>query len=161
MFEELISKLISGLPTIVAAILVATISSWVTVQLSLKRFRDEKWWEKRVLSYERLIEALHDLKIDVDTSYDAYVEHREVPEDKAEILRAASSDARMELEKVVNMGTFIFSEACHERVTLFLKQARSSSNALDYFTHLDEFSAAISSCLTDVISIAKKDIRKR
>ncbi len=48
MSEGVVEKLIAGLTTIPVAILIAAVSSWITVQLSLKRFRDEKWWEKKV-----------------------------------------------------------------------------------------------------------------
>ena len=43
-------------------IMIAAVSSWITVQLSLRRFRTEKWWERRVAAYERLIEVLHHSK---------------------------------------------------------------------------------------------------
>lgn len=142
-----------------AAILIAAVSSWITVRLSLKRFRDERWWEKKVHAYERIIEALHDLKVDTDTSFDAHIEHRDIPEEKEKVLRIASGNARRELERAANIGSFILNEECQERLKIFLKAAAISSNAQDYFTHLDEYGAAINSCLNDVIRIAKQDVR--
>ena len=40
-------------------IAIAILSSFITVRLSLARFRSEKWWEKKVTSYEKVIEAFY------------------------------------------------------------------------------------------------------
>ena len=160
MLEYAISKLLSIAPTILTAVLIAAASSWITVRLSLARFRDEKWWEKKVESYERIIEALHHMKIDADASYNAFIEHRDIPEEKQKQLRAASSKAQLEVERAINIGSFTTSEECQTRLKEFLKELNASSNATDYFTHIDKYSFAIDKCLEDVIGIAKRDVRK-
>ena len=154
MHNEMISQVLSGL-----SILIAVVSPWIAVRLSLGRFRDEKLWEKKVHAYERIIEALHYLKVDTDTSFEAVVAHMDIPEEKKKVLRIASSNARSELERAFNIGSFILSEECQERLKIFLKAVARSSNAQDYFTHLDAYGAAIDSCLNDIIRIAKQDVR--
>ena len=52
---EIFLKVLSG-------IAIAAISSWITVQLSKHKFRSERWWEKKVGAYERVIEAFHNSK---------------------------------------------------------------------------------------------------
>ena len=52
---EIFLKVLSG-------IAIAAVSSWITVQLSKHKFRSERWWEKKVEAYERVIEAFHNSK---------------------------------------------------------------------------------------------------
>lgn len=65
MFDAFVYSLITG-------IVIALVSAWATVQLSLKRFRDEKWWQKKYDAYENTIESLHQLKKDCDADLAAY-----------------------------------------------------------------------------------------
>jgi len=43
--------------SIFTAIVIAAISSWITVQLSLRKFRAERWWERKAEAYSKIIEA--------------------------------------------------------------------------------------------------------
>lgn len=51
---------------ILAGIAVGGTTSVITVWLSLRRFRAEKWWELRARAYERVIEALHNAKVSTE-----------------------------------------------------------------------------------------------
>ncbi len=44
---------------ILTGIVIAVISSLIATHLALKRFRTEKWWERKVDAYLKIIEALH------------------------------------------------------------------------------------------------------
>ena len=52
---EIILKLLTGVG-------IAAVSSWITVRLSIKQFRNQRWWEKKVETYQRVIEAFHNSK---------------------------------------------------------------------------------------------------
>lgn len=41
---------------------VALLTSWLTVKFALRRFQSEKWFERRVDAYTKVIEALHFMK---------------------------------------------------------------------------------------------------
>jgi hypothetical protein len=45
-----------------SAVAIAAFSSWITVYLSRNKFRSERWWEKKVAAYERVIDAFHKSK---------------------------------------------------------------------------------------------------
>src|SRR5438477_13173117 len=47
---------------LVPAILVAIVTSVTTVFLALRRFRQERWWDKKEAMYAELLETLHGLK---------------------------------------------------------------------------------------------------
>ena len=47
---------------LLTGIIIAAVSAWVTVQLSLRKFRKEKWWERKADTYSNVIEALYNSK---------------------------------------------------------------------------------------------------
>ena len=66
--------------TLSTGVVIAAISSWITVQLSLRRFRTERWWERKAEAYERIIGALHDSKVFASRHADAELQKTELPE---------------------------------------------------------------------------------
>jgi hypothetical protein len=102
---------------IFTGILIAAVSSWITVQLSLRRFRSERWWERRAAAYERVIEALHDLKVFADNHLEAEYKGREFPEEEDKELRARSKAAHEEVAKTIDIGAFLLSDEALTSVT--------------------------------------------
>ena len=47
---------------LIQPIFISVLVAIITVKLSLKKFRSEKWWEKKVEVYSKIIDALHHLK---------------------------------------------------------------------------------------------------
>jgi hypothetical protein len=74
-------RLVDVVLALSTGILIAAVSAWITVQLSLRRFRTERWWERKVEAYERIIGALHDAKAFADTHLHAGLEQRDVPDE--------------------------------------------------------------------------------
>lgn len=44
---------------LIISIVTALVTAWVTVRLSLRRFRAERLWERRVDAYQAVLGALH------------------------------------------------------------------------------------------------------
>ena len=84
-----------GIP---AAILIAAVSSWITVQLALRRFRRERWWERKTDAYTKVIEALHNSKEFSDRHLEAAQAGREIPDDLLEPLNAERHNVLMGAE---------------------------------------------------------------
>jgi hypothetical protein len=70
-----------------AALAIALVSSWITVKLSQRKFRAERLWDRKVLAYERIIEAFYKSKKFSSEHLDAEYVHREVSEDRDKELR--------------------------------------------------------------------------
>jgi hypothetical protein len=45
--------------TLLPSLVVAVFTSIVTVQLALRRFHAERWWERKTDAYSRIVEALN------------------------------------------------------------------------------------------------------
>ena len=92
-----------------AAIFIAAVSSWITVYLSLRKFRSEKWWERKADAYANVIEALHNSKEFSDQHLHAREKGCEISSDQDSELRAKSKAGHAEIRRVANIGAFLLS----------------------------------------------------
>jgi hypothetical protein len=146
---------------IFTGIVIAAVSSWITVQLSLKRFRSERWWERKAQAYEKIIGALHDSKAFADKHLEAEYSGRKIAEEKDKELRARSKVAHEEIEKAIDTGSFLLSDEALSRLKQYQKDMEKASDTQMWFEYLEGDLAATSNCLKDLIQIAKKDLRAK
>lgn len=149
------------IPNGLVSLFVAIITAIVTVQLSIRKFSAEKWWEKKAEAYEHIIGALHDHKAFSDTYLEAEYKGKDVPEETDNMLRKNSKQAHLVIERAANMGGFIISKKAQDRLRRYQKEALEASNSSSWFEYLDSDLAAASSCMDDIIQIAKEDLRIR
>jgi hypothetical protein len=143
---------------ILAGVPVAVLTSWLTVRFSLGRFRSEKWFERRLDSYTKVIEALHFMNHCTETEMRAEVEGYEIDEKaKAELL-ASYAKGRSELRRLTDMGALIFSPEAVALLDTINSELLAASNAQSYWEHLDAEGAAIAKCLSALRPIAKRDL---
>ncbi|MDZ7643245.1 MAG: hypothetical protein U5K76_02805 [Woeseiaceae bacterium] len=95
---------------VIVGIVIAGTSSWITVKLSLKQFRTERWWERKADAYSAIIEALHDAKSFADLHLDAEYAGKEIDDEKGAEVRARSLNAQNQILKTMDVGAFIVSE---------------------------------------------------
>jgi hypothetical protein len=123
---ELILKIFAG-------IAIATFSSWITVQLSLRRFRTEKLWERKVDAYLRVIEALHDSKSFSEHTYNAELQMNKLSDERNEELMARSRIAQDEIDKAIDLGAFLFSVGAINILTNYEKEISEISTDQTWF----------------------------
>ena len=148
--------MIDFLTSLLVGLVIAVVTSILTVHLALLRFRQEKLWEKRTVAYERLIEALYHSKEFNDVHIEAMVKYRDVPKQIDDELRKKVGKARQEIEKAANIGAFLLSSEAIDRVKLYRKEAETASQETDWTTYLFEDQDTTNRCLQDMIAIAKK-----
>lgn len=147
-----------GVPT---AIAIAAISSWITAQLTLQKFRRERWWERKAEAYERVIEALHHSKEFTSFHRDAEYAGREVSEETDAELRAKSKAAHAEIRRATDVGAFFFCEKAINRLSRYRSEQSEASKTTQWIEYLENDWKATSPCLDDIIEIAKDDLRIR
>lgn|SRR5690554_1302051 len=77
---------------------IATASAFLAAFLATRKFREEKWWERKAAAYGELVEALHHMKWSPSETIDAAVESREIPQaDKDELWRLTRCTSAAEL----------------------------------------------------------------
>ena len=142
-----------------AAIFIAAVSSWITVQLSLRKFRSEKWWERKADAYANVIEVLYNSQEFSVQHLEADEEGREICADRDAELRAKSKAAYAEIRRVANVGSFLLSDRAMTRLARLQKEEEKASDTTHWIDYLDGNWKAVSTCLDDIISIAKADLK--
>jgi len=144
---------------IITGIVIAAITSWIAVQLSLRKFHLEKWWERKANAYSVLIQALHDSKTFSNDHFEALCAGREVPDERDKALRDRARKASDEIQRAIDIGAFLFSDEALEVLNRYTKDQEDVSKAQDWYGYLDADLAATSRCLKDIIKIARKDLK--
>jgi hypothetical protein len=140
--------------------LVAGLFGAGAVWLGLRRFRSEKWWERKATAYASVIEALHVLEDVEDEEIDAIEKAVQLPMERLEKLRQKSIAAREETRKYANLSGFVVTDETAkilDEMTRALEiPQRSTQSNHDY---LERRWAAVTGALAAVKIEARRDLR--
>jgi hypothetical protein len=103
---------------LVPSLVVAVVTAWATVRLSLRRFRTERWWERKADAYSRIVESLYHAKQYYDHESRKWWNEQESPSrdpskvesDEDRRRRAEFSEAFHELAKATHIGAYIICD---------------------------------------------------
>lgn len=145
---------------------VATTSAWITVRLSLRKFRSERWWEKKAAAYVEAIEALHSLKRDMDADLQAmHAGASLVTNGFGGFLSERYHDTMLRMYKVADTAPFLLSDQGGRIVAVLVEKLHQVENESrkqgtpPYPLLLLEGSLqAIADCSSELSRIAKKDL---
>ena len=157
---------------LVVGVLVAVISAFgsaiVTVFLAFRRFRRERWWDRKADAYAAIIEALHHMKRGIEDDIRAFQQYppREEESEATKELTRKYLQGHNEVLKAVDTGSFLLSKEAVEALDQLirdLKKAREDAyiretRTLDPDAHLSGMLEAIEKCLGRLPLIAKRDL---
>lgn len=149
------------LANIFSDFVIAILAAVLTYLFAIKKFKSEKWWDLKVIAYQRIIEALHKSKEYSSQYSDVALGIRELSPEKENYLKEGTLHATQEIAKAIDVGTFIISE---ESVVI-LEQYKKKIDGLgvatnSWFEYLDESYGLTKDCLRDVKLLAKQDLEK-
>ena len=145
---------------VLTGIAIAAGSSWITVQLSRHKFRSEKWWEKKVTVYERVIEAFHNSKRFSSEHMDASDRGREVEKERDKELRKAAQLARDEILRASDVGAFILSKEALGILAKYETESETLSKCESWHEYLDADWRITSKYMKEFIAEAHKDLKQ-
>lgn len=105
-FQQLFEVFYNFLP----GLLIAVVTSWLTVNFSLKRFHAERWWERKVEAYTQITQALHALMAYNKRIADAAECHETVEEEEYQRILKEYERAKVILMEATDTGAFIICE---------------------------------------------------
>jgi hypothetical protein len=149
----------SIITSIFTGILIAAISSWITVQLSLRRYHAERWWDRKVDAYKTVLEALHESKALSDHHLFVAECGAEINGDIDKKLRGTSQCASDNIQKAMDLGSFFLSDEALARLKRFRREESEAQKITSWHEHLEGDWNATDSCLKDMAVIAKNDLR--
>ncbi len=143
--------------------LIVGIIGFAGVMLTLwyngKMVREQRWWERKIEAYEKIIEALHISKMFSEEHLEANYKGREISEDKDKKLRRHAKLAHDEIMKVIDIGTFVLSDNAMARLRQYRKEESRASDTTVWIEYLEADLNATYGCLKDMIEIAKFDLK--
>jgi len=146
--------------TIFTGVFIAVITSWLTVQFSLKQFRDQKWWEKKANTYERILEALHKSKKFSDEHLKAEYTNRDVKEERNNELRKQANESREEILRAIDVGAFYLSDEAVQILKKYDADTDDLASLDTWYEYLDADNTICHRTLEKLIVIAKQDLKR-
>ena len=147
------------LPGLATSLVIAVVTSLLTVRLALQRFRRERWWDRKAESYSRIVEALHGLVDFYEVSFDDHISHRERNEDQEAKMEAEFEQHRREVRKATGIGAFIISEKIAKVLSSLEKEShKNRREAQSSFEWYDSQTATFRKALLEVRRLAKEDL---
>lgn len=141
-------------------IAIAIASSWFTVQLTRRQFQTNRWWEKKVEAYERVIDAFHNAKKFASENLDAELCGKEVPRDRDAKLRKLAKEARDEIARASDIGSFILSPQALSILAKFEAVSGSLGKQPSWQEYLDAEWSVTNSYMKEFIAEAHRDLKK-
>lgn len=144
---------------LIVGFIIAVTTSWFTVRFSLGRFYRERLWDKKYERYTAIIESLHHMKSFCYEHLEASYEGKGVSKERDTHLRNESSKAQDEIWKARDIGLFIVHAKVIARLDKLQADLNKARNHQMWQEYLDAEGEAVSSCLKDIIEIAKSDLK--
>jgi hypothetical protein len=145
--------------TVIAGVPVALLTSWVTVKLAIGRYQSEKWFERRIDAYTRVIESLHHMKQMTQRQLRAEEEGIELDSESENELGAMYKRGLADLQRLTDMGALVFASDAIDVLDQLNKDLAAALNEHSWWEHLDAEAAAINKCLPRIREIAKRELR--
>ena len=163
---ELVRQCSPWLGQILLAVIVGFLSAWAGAKFALRRFRAERWWDRKADAYRTILEALHRKKIVLQDERSRVATRKPVIHDESdkEFIRK-DLEAGDELRKWIDIGPFVLSPAATVLLTILvndLNKAREDAGfygeEFDLLAVLDGQIAAFDKCIRNMALIAKIDL---
>ena len=146
--------------TLLTGIGIAAASSLITVRLSIRQFRSQRLWEKKVETYQKIIEAFHKSKKFESEHLTAEFKGREVSEDRGAELVKQSKEAYEEISRACDVGRFLLSDKAVSILDEFKKKYDNQPRYENWLESLAEDWSLTDHYMKEFIAEAQKDVHK-
>lgn len=156
-YQIVLNAAASLMPNIVTGLVSGGLSAWITYRLAFRRFRAEKWWERRADAYSGIVEALHNSLNFAETHIDYAQKGSDIPPEKDAAVRKAAQAGRDEICRAANVGKLFLSAAATNRLTRFLEES-DNIKTYGWFDYLEKDYELTKTCLNEFVQLAKEDL---
>lgn len=145
--------------TLIPGLTIAVLASILTVRLAIRRFHEEKWWEKKQEMYSRLLETLHDLKNYTAEHYEGQLDPNYITDEKREELERDWKKSSREFAKLLDLASFHLSSEAIAVLDEYMKKKAEARKADTIYEHIEGDLVAVSECLEKLKNVAKCDLK--
>jgi len=154
-----------NLITLIAAAL-AFLASIIATGVSIyntrfAKFTQQSWWDRKVVAYSQITEALSSLVYYYEVVYDAEVEHREISDQRQTEIAEHWKKGYAEIKKATATGAFLISAEAEAALQKMWKEKGRGIHPFDWFERIESDYIAARDCLKGIVDAAKKDLKVR
>ena len=142
---------------ILEIVLISILTSSISVGLAFRKYRTEKWWDKKLEVYLQVVESMNKVLVYCDRHFDKEYDYIEIDEEELDIVRRNFHEAKRHIEIQANIGRLLFNDAAYEiliSVDMKLQGIDVYSSIKKILELRDETEALLSS----LIAVAKNDL---
>jgi len=152
-----------NLITLVAAVL-AFIASVIAASVTLynarfRRFARERWWDRRVDAYTKIIDALSSLVYYYEEHYEAESERRGLSAEYKQELQEHWRKGYAEVKRATAVGSFLISPEAAAALEKMWRDKGKDVHPDDWFAVMESDYKAASDALTAFVTAAKRDLK--
>lgn len=144
----------------ISAFSIALFSAWVTVKLSQKRFRAERLWDRKIIAYERVIEAFHKSKKFSSEHMDAEHVGGVLSEERDKELRRLAHEAMEEICRTRDIGSFTLSDEAMKILAAYEHKSSDNDHISMWEEHLAHDFKVTGKYMNQFIAEARRDLGK-
>jgi hypothetical protein len=137
---------------------IAVGGAFLAANLATRRFRKEKWWERKANAYSELVEALHHMKWYPSEHIDAAIENRELDKEDKDEYWKRYREARRNVWRIADASSFLVSPKVHEAIVEMEKELGEARTADWWLEHAEQQYAAIQKCLVRIKDLARHEL---
>jgi len=155
MDPEIVKFIAQAIISLCGALLAALLAAY----LAMRRFREEKWWQRKSEIYSELINELHELKYPKVRFFDSLVEGIKIDDDEAHELIRRQKDSQNKALQVAERSSFVLNESVLLEVRNMDKCINRAKNLESAIEQYQEEIHAIDECISRVMAIGRKDLQ--
>jgi len=149
---------IVNIQTLLTAIIVAIPTSYFSVHFALKKYRTQKWWDKKADCYFEIINALNDLIRYCDIQLDEKLDDISVSNENKELLKKEFHKGKLILQTQVNIGSLLLPEDVIKDLLSLDSALISAERESEITQQIAATRCAAEDCLFNLIPNAKNDL---
>ena len=138
-------------------ILTSIVTSSISVWWALKKYRSEKWWDKKLESYLQTVEAMNKILSFCDNYIAVEWFEKKSPEEEKDQLKKEFYDGKKLLEKQANIGKLILAEQACKVLLRFDNELYKIEQDFD-IQQIAGLREETDCCLSSFIKIAQTDL---
>lgn len=148
-----------NLTTLITAIVTSIFTSFISVNLALRKYKSEKWWDFKASCYLSIIEALNNMVIYCDLWLDLEVDGKNGCEDTLRKYKNEFNSAGLLLKGQASAGKLLLSKDIYEALSSLANSVSQAGYIECKTQEIGSIRCEVDDCLNKVIPYIKSDLK--
>jgi hypothetical protein len=137
---------------------IAFASAYLAAYIATRKFRSEKWWERKANAYCELVDSLHQMSWYAEEFFEDRVGRKLISDIDLTEYGKQYRLARRNVAKISDTSAFLISSKAGDAVRLLIQKLEAASGDDDWTRRALDEGDAIRECLGAVKALASQDL---